>query len=66
MVYSTVLRAAWMVTPEVNLRIITTGEKACKQGIHPGIETQRRRHQESKTEVSVAPQKKTGVLQFFF
>ena len=43
------------VTPEVNLRILLcAGEKALKLGIHPGFETQGRRHQ---TEVSVVPQK---------
>ena len=44
------------VVIEVNLRI-TTGEKAWKQGIHPGFNTLGRCHQKSKTEVSVAPQK---------
>ena len=44
------------VAPKMNLRI-TTGEKACKQGIHPGFETQSRHHQKSKTGVSLAPQK---------
>ena len=37
------------VAPEVNLRI--TQEST--QGIHPGFETQGRRHQKSKTGVSV-------------
>ena len=33
------------VTPEVNLRNPThAGDKACKQGIHSGFETQRIRH----------------------
>ena len=46
------------VTPEVNLRnLLCSGEKADKQGIHPGFETQGRRHQKSKTGVSVAAQK---------
>ena len=42
------------VIPEVNLRI-TTGEKAHKQGIHPGFVIQSKCHQKSKTGVSVAP-----------
>ena len=33
------------------------GEEARKRGIHPDFETQGRRHQKSKTGVSVAPQK---------
>ena len=46
------------VAPEVNLRNSWhTGDKACKQGIHPGFETQGRRHQKSKTGVSVDPRK---------
>ena len=46
------------VAPKVNLRNSWhTGNKACKQGIHPGFETQERSHQKSKTGVSVAPQK---------
>ena len=46
------------VVPEVNLRNSWhAGKKACKQGIHPGFETQGRRHQKSKTGVSVAPRK---------
>ena len=33
------------VAPEVNLRnMLHIGDKACKQGIHPGFETQGRRH----------------------
>ena len=46
------------VTPGVNLRHpLCTGEEASKWGIHTGFETQGRRHQKSKTGVSVAPQK---------
>ena len=46
------------VTPEVNLRNpLHEGEEADKQGIHPSFETQGRRLQNSKTGVSVAPQK---------
>ena len=46
------------VTPEVSVRNpLHNGEKACKQGIHPGFETQCRRHQMSKTGVSAAWQK---------
>ena len=49
------------VTPEVHLRnLLCIGE-----GIHPGFETQGRSHQKSKTGVSVAPQKRTCVLQKF-
>ena len=44
------------VAPEVNLRI-TTGEKAQKQGIHPGFETHSRRNQKFETGVSLVPQK---------
>ena len=33
------------------------GNETHKQGIHPGFETQRRRHQKSRTGVSVAQQK---------
>ena len=48
------------VTPDMNLRnTLHTGNKACKQGIHPGFETHDGRHQKSKTGVSVAPQKGT-------
>ena len=43
------------VASEVNLRI-TQARKHAK-GIHPGLETQGRYHQKSKTVVSVAPQK---------
>ena len=46
------------VEPEVNLRHpLCTGEKARKQGVHPGFETQGRNHQNSKTGVSAVPQK---------
>ena len=55
------------VTPEVNLRnSLHTGDKACKQGIHPGFETQGRRYQKSKTGVSVAPQKGLMSFKIFF
>ena len=44
------------VAPEVNLRNSWhADDEACKRGIHPGFETQGRRHQ--KGSVSVAPQK---------
>ena len=38
------------------------------KGIHPGFETQGRRHQKSKTGVDllVAPQKRTDVFKIFF
>ena len=46
------------VAPEVNLRNPLCAVKiACKWGIHPGFKTQGRRHQKSRTGVSVAPQK---------
>ena len=51
-------------TLEVSLRI-TTGEKAHKQGIHPGFETQGRCHEKSKTEVSVYPHKGLMSSKFF-
>ena len=55
------------VTLEVNLKNpLHVGNKAHKQGIHPGFETQGRHHQKSKTGVSVAPQKGTCFLQNFF
>ena len=46
-------------TPEVNLRNpLHAGEEAHKWLVHPGFETQgRQHHQNSKTGVSVAPQK---------
>ena len=44
------------VALQVNLRdALHTANKECNQGIHPGFETQDRRHQQSKTSVSVAP-----------
>ena len=40
------------VAPEINLRNpLHVGYKACKQGIHPGFETQGRCHQKSDTVV---------------
>ena len=46
------------VEPEVNLRnSLPAANKAHKQGVHPGFETQERRHQKSKTGVSVPPRK---------
>ena len=42
-----------------------TGEEVRKLGIHSGFETQGKFHQKSKTRVSVAPQKRTDVLQQF-
>ena len=43
------------VTPEVNLRI--TQARKLARVIHPSFETQGRRHQKSKTGISVAPRK---------
>ena len=47
------------VTPEVNLRecVTYTPLQSANKAAHSGFETQRRRHQKSKTGVSVAPQK---------
>ena len=46
------------VAPEANLRNpFNAGKKACKEGIHPWLRNTGRRHQKSKTGVSVAPQK---------
>ena len=46
------------VAPEVNRwNLLHAGNEARKQEIHPGFETLDRRHQKSKTGVSVAPQK---------
>ena len=45
------------LVPEVNLRnSLHTGNRHAREGIHPGFETQGRHHQ-SKTGVSVTPQK---------
>ena len=42
------------VTPEVNLRNpLHAGDEECKGGVHPGFETQGRRHQKFKTRVTV-------------
>ena len=55
----------------VNLRNpLLAGDKGHKWEIDPGFETQGRRHQKSKTGISVAPQKglmpsKIDALQFF-
>ena len=45
------------VAPEVNLRNSMQTRKHASEGIHPGFETHGRRHQKSKTGVSVATQK---------
>ena len=47
------------VTPEVNLRECETHMPlpSVNKAAHTGFETQRRRHQKSKTGVSVSPQK---------
>ena len=42
-----------------------TEEEAHKSGIQPGLETQGRSNQKSKTGVSVAPQKRTDIFPFF-
>ena len=48
------------VAPEVNLRehISHTPPQSLNKAAHSGFETQRRRHQKSKTGVSMAPQMK--------
>ena len=53
------------VTAAMNLGI-TTGEKAGKQGIHPGFETHCRCHQKSKTGGISGPTKRTCVFQKIF
>ena len=54
------------VTPEVNLmNPLHTGDGACEWGIHPHLETKGRCKYKSITMVSVAPQKRTDVLQKF-
>ena len=46
----------------VNLRnLLHAGDETCKQGIHPGFETQGRPHQKSKTGF-ISP-RRTNVLQ---
>ena len=46
------------VAPRVNEKSEDhTGEKARKQGIHPGFKAQGRRHQKCKIGVSLTPQK---------
>ena len=40
----------------IKLYPLRASEKACKRGIHPGFETQGRRHQKSKTGVPMGPQ----------
>ena len=56
------------VSPEVNLRehVTHTPLPSWNKTAHSGFETQRRRHQKSKTGVSVAPQKGLMSLQKFF
>ena len=39
--------------------------KLASKGIHPGFETQGRRHQEPKAWLSIAPQKRTDVPHFY-
>ena len=58
----TVKRSAG-VTPEVNLRNrLYTGDKVCKQGVHPGFKM---KCQMSKIGETVTPTKTTDVLQKF-
>ena len=52
------------VAPEMNPRNpLHAGDKAHKQEIHPESETQGRYYLKSKTGVSVAPAKRTYILQ---
>ena len=52
------------ITLKMDLRNpLCTGDKACKQGIHSGFETQSRRHQKYKTSDNT---KRTDVLQILF
>ena len=53
------------VTLEMNVRkrVIHMLLPSVNKTAYSGFETQRRRHQKSKAEVSVAPQKRTYVLQ---
>ena len=53
------------VAPEVNLRnSLHADNKAGKQGIHPGFETQGKCHHKSKTGISMALQK--GLMSSIF
>ena len=52
-----VRRAAWPAMPYTHLYSVYSYTVYASEGIHPGFETQGRRHQKSKTGVSVAPQK---------
>ena len=52
------------IVPEVNLKI-ARGKKTCKQGIHPGFETQSRCHQNFQNRDISGPIKRTYVLQNF-
>ena len=57
------LAAKRWVASEVNLRHLScAGKEAHKQGIYSGIKTQGRRHQKSKTGVSVPPLPKKGLM----
>ena len=51
------------VTPEVNS--LHAGDKARKRGIHPGFETQGRRHQKSNTGVQWPPKKDLCPLKIY-
>ena len=55
------------VTPEVNLRerISCMPPQSSNKAAHSGFETHRRRHQKSKTGVSVAPKMDTCPTKFF-
>ena len=56
------------VLPEASLRKRVTHSPlpSTNKAAHSGFETQRKHYQKSKTGVSVAPQKRTGVLKNFF
>ena len=55
------------VTAKVNLGVLVTYTPlpSVNKADHSGLESQRRLHQKFRTEVSVAPQKMTYVLQNF-
>ena len=60
-------RAQQVSHQEVNLRNpLHVGDEAYKGGIHSGFDTQGKRHQKSRTGVSVALSKRTDVFQKVF
>ena len=51
---------------ELNLRNPLHAGNEGSEGIYPGLKTQGKRHQKSKTGVLAVPTKRTEVLQLFF